>query len=159
MGASIVNRDPRTVQQVPVNAIQALNLRGLVVTQGRPVERVDRNVPPIGLGIFEVFGEMRTIDEQFFRHAPDVYAGSAEIGRLRNRDLGAITCRHAASANTSGPGADNVKVIVVAHGSSRSSIKVGKTRNLRGRSLCNSAMQYQISCHKLPGLPIGRKPL
>ncbi len=65
--------------------------------------------------LLEVLGEMRAVDQQLFRHAADVHAGTAQVAALRHRHFRAEAGRKPRRPHTAGTGANHIKVKIVGH--------------------------------------------
>ncbi|MNE45857.1 hypothetical protein D3C80_1401700 [compost metagenome] len=107
--------DAAVDQQVAVDAVEARDLAVLVADQGFPVEIGLLQRPAVTLGLFEVIGEMRAVDEQFFRHAADVDAGAAQVTALGHRHFRPETRGEARSAHTTGTGTNYKQIEIVGH--------------------------------------------
>ena len=64
-------------QQFAIDTVEALDLAVLVGNQRRPAETGLAGRPAKALGMLELVGELGAVDQQLFRHAPDVDAGTA----------------------------------------------------------------------------------
>ena len=103
----------RAFEQPPVDAVQALDLAGLVVAQRVPVETDLADAPAVAARRAELLAEASAVDEELFRHAADVHASAAEIALLRDADLGAQGRGDPRRADPAGARADDEQVVVV----------------------------------------------
>ncbi len=102
-------------QQVAVDTIKAIDFTVLVGDQGRPIKVRCTQGPAKTAGLLKVFGEMRTVHQQFLRHAADVNARTAQVAAFRHSHLGAKPCGKARRANTAGTGANYIQIKIVGH--------------------------------------------
>jgi hypothetical protein len=113
--ARVEDVDPRSLQQAPVNAVEALDLGVLVLDQGAPGEVALTHAPAEAGGVLEVLGEVGGVDQQLLGHAAHVDAGAAEIALLGHRHPRAMGGGDAGSPHAPRARADNEE-IVVSHG-------------------------------------------
>ncbi|MNF72792.1 hypothetical protein D3C84_547750 [compost metagenome] len=102
-------------QQVAINAIEAIDLAVLVGDQRRPVELRLIQAPAKTGSLLEVFGEVRTVDQQFFRHTADVHTGPAQIAAFGHGHFRTEPGGKPRSPHTAGTGANHIKVKIVGH--------------------------------------------
>ncbi|MND96381.1 hypothetical protein D3C80_886740 [compost metagenome] len=102
-------------QQVAINAIEAIDLAVLVGDQRRPVELRLIQAPAKTGSLLEVFGEVRTVDQQFFRHAADVHTGPAQVAAFGHGHFRTEPGGKPRSPHTAGTGANHIKVKIVGH--------------------------------------------
>src|SRR5205823_5375971 len=82
--------------------------------QGRPVEGGDRYVPAEAGGVGEGVRELRSVDEELFRHAAAQHAGAADPAFLDDRDARAIAAGAAGGGDAARAGADRDHVEIIA---------------------------------------------
>ncbi|MNX52158.1 hypothetical protein D3C86_828340 [compost metagenome] len=102
-------------QQVAINAIEAIDLAVLVGDQRRPVELRLIQAPAKTGSLLEVFGEVRTVDQQFFRHAADVHTGPAQVAAFGHGHFRTEPGGKPRSPHTAGTGTNHIKVKIVGH--------------------------------------------
>ena len=90
----------RRFQVADVDAVEPVDLLVLVGKQRRPVEGRLRQAPAETRRVFEAFGEMAGIDEEFLRHAAANDAGAADPVLLGHHHLGTELRSHARGTHT-----------------------------------------------------------
>src|SRR5690606_30187280 len=100
------------LQSQAIEPFEAANFPILCGNQLFPVEACFAHLPAESGRVLEMFGELRCIDEQLFRHAAANDAGSPEPVFLRNRHPLAEGSREPSRPDTAGTSADHEKVVV-----------------------------------------------
>ncbi len=101
-------------QRVGIGAVDPVDLLHHIVAQPRPVEpEIVGHVPAEALGVLQILGEMRAIDEQLLGHAAADDAGAADAIFLGHRDLRAVGRRNARRARAARARTDDEKVVVI----------------------------------------------
>ena len=106
-----------SVPDVAVSQNAAIDLRADPVRRfsrrhSRPVVNRLRARPAITFRVLEIVGEMRSMDQEFFRHAPAHDAGAADSAGLDNGRALAMASRHPGRANSAGAGANGDEIMV-----------------------------------------------
>ena len=107
--------DAAVDQQVAVDAIEALDLAGLVGDQGRPVELHALDRPAEAARLLQLVGDVGAIDQQLLRHTADVHAGAAQIAALRHGHSGTETGGKPRRTYAAGTGANHKQVEIECH--------------------------------------------
>ncbi len=102
-------------QQVTVDPVEAVDFAIFVGDQRRPIKVRLAQGPAKAAGLLEVFGKVRTVHQQFFWHTTNVDARPAQIAAFRHGHLRTKTCGKACRSNTTGTGANYIKIKIVGH--------------------------------------------
>ncbi|MNE56004.1 hypothetical protein D3C80_1508780 [compost metagenome] len=102
-------------QQIAIDAVQAMDLAILVGNQRRPVELCLARSPAKTLRLLEVFGEVCSVDQQFFRNAANVHARATQVATFGYSHFRAKTGGKTRCPHTSGTSANHIKVKIVGH--------------------------------------------
>ena len=80
-GSAFDNRNPGTLKQPAVNAVQALNLGVLVGDQSGPVKTdvIKRDLPAITSRVFQLIVNVGTVYKQLLGYAPHVDTGASQV--------------------------------------------------------------------------------
>jgi hypothetical protein len=113
-GALVDDLDAVVLQRLGIGAVDPVDLLQHVVAQRLPVERaLIGHLPAETLGVLQVLGEMRAVDQQLLGHAATDHAGAADAIFLRHRHPGAVRRGNAAGARATRPCADDEEVVIV----------------------------------------------
>ncbi|MNO98264.1 hypothetical protein D3C76_900050 [compost metagenome] len=115
LGVAFVQRDTAVDQQIAIDAVQSIDLAILVGNQRRPVKLRLARRPAKTLRLLEVFGEVRAVDQQFFRHAANVHTRTTQVATFGHSHFRAKTGGETRSPHASGTGTNHVKVKIVGH--------------------------------------------
>src|ERR1041385_1193612 len=93
------DRHAGILEQRLVDAVQSPDFLIFVCNELFPVETAFAHGPAETGGVFEIGSEMRSIDEQLFRYATDIHAGTAEVTLFGNGHSCSVAGGHATGAN------------------------------------------------------------
>ncbi|MNV98116.1 hypothetical protein D3C71_1933300 [compost metagenome] len=89
-------------QQFAVNPVESFDLAVLVGDQFFPVELRLAGRPAKALGLYEVVGKMRAVDQQFLWHATNIHACTTEVAAFGNSHFRAESCGKTRGTDTAG---------------------------------------------------------
>ncbi len=111
--ALVEDLDVMIFERIGIDPVEPVDIAQHHVAQRNPVERRLLYMPSELLGVLEVLGKVRTVDEHFLGHAATDHAGAADPELLRHGDPGAMSGRDPAGAHSARSGADGEQVVVV----------------------------------------------
>ncbi len=119
LGPFLEDRDIMAFERVGIGPFEPVHIGQHVVAQDLPVELALADFPAEFLAVFQILGEMGTVDEHLLRHAAANDAGAADPVFFRDRHFRAMRCRNTAGPNAPRPSADGEKVVIVFGGFAR----------------------------------------
>src|SRR4030095_7755741 len=131
LGVAFDDLDAGGAENFSVNIVEPADLAIFVGDQLRPVDLAFADGPAIAGCIFEVFAEVRGINQKLLGNTAYIHAGAAEITFLCDRHFGAEGCRHPARAHAAGAGTDGKYIVVVlGHASLPSALDFGSIQKV-----------------------------
>ena len=112
----LTDLDLRAIEDAAVGGFQPVDFLVLVGDQRGPVELRLGQRPAEALGVLELVGEARGIDQKLLRHAAADHAGAAEAILLGDHHLRAIARRNAGGAHAARSGSDHEQIDFFRHG-------------------------------------------
>ena len=99
-------------KRLAIKAFQAVDLGSNIVAQDAPIKCRTFGVPAKTLCVVQIFGEMRSINQQLFGHTAANDAGAANTMLLRHGNTRAMRCSNARSTDAAGACANDEEIIV-----------------------------------------------
>ncbi|MNN02942.1 hypothetical protein D3C81_1156140 [compost metagenome] len=115
LGVAFMQGHAAVDQQIAIDTVQSIDLAILVGNQRRPVKLRLARRPAKTLRLLEVFGEVRAVDQQFFRHAANVHTRTTQVATFGHSHFRAKTGGETRSPYAAGTCTNYIKVKIIGH--------------------------------------------